>query len=234
MEEGTNASLLYVWNQEKWHLDYAITEAESQLVSVNRRLHGLWQDLALYAGILVVPVIFWKLLQYVGMWLLRTRTYIVSNTFVYVLLQGAGTVLICVYILSFPVLAYSLLKTIALLWLNKENPQQTGGLLPPEKGKIHKELDKEPTYRIEQQKLVHVLSRYYLYRDNMEELRKKVDAGSISLDSLKKEMEGFIYYETIHPASEFGSSMTRKARQTVFIFLFGIMALLLLLWRLFG
>lgn len=234
MDDGTSASLLYEWNKEKGRLDYAITEAESQLVSVNKRLKGLWQDLTLYVGILVVPVIFWFVLRHVGAWLLRTDALVFSNTFVYVLLEGASALLICVYILSFPVLANCLLKTIVLLFLNREIPQQTEGLLPPEKGKLHKELDREPTYRIEQQKLIHVLSRYYLYRDNMKELRKKIDAGSISLDSLKKELEGFIYYETIHPANEFGSAMTRKARQGVFIVLFGIVVLFLLLWRLFG
>lgn len=234
MDDGTSASLLYEWNKEMGRLDYAITGAESQLVSVNKRLKGLWQDLALYAGILVVPVIFWFVLLHIGTWLLRTDALVFSNTFVYVLLEGTRAFLMCVYILSFPVLVYNLLKTMALLWLNKENPQQIEGLLPPEKGKLHKEPDREPTYRIEQQKLIHVLSRYYLYRDNMKELRRKIDAGSISLDSLKQEMERFTYYETIRPANEFGSAMTRQARQGVFIILFGIVVLFLLLWRLFG
>lgn len=229
MADGIKVGLLYEWNAARSRLDFAITAAESQLISVNKRLQGLWHDLAIYIGMLVLPVVLFFFLRYVGVWLLRTDDYVVSNAFVYVLLEGVSALLLCVYLFTFPIWIYHLMKTIFLLLMNRENPEQTENLFPPEAGKSHQEWEKEATYRIEQQKLIHVLSRYYLYRDNMKQLREKIDEGSISLIDLKQELNQFTYYETIYPANEFTSPMTRKASRMVFIILFGVIAVLVLL-----
>lgn len=58
----------------------------------------------------------------------------------------------------------------------------------------------------------------------MEQLRQKIEAASISLEDLQQELKQFTYYETIYPANGFTSPMMKKARNMVFIVLFGILA----------
>lgn len=229
MDDGIKASLLYEWKTANARLDFAITEAECQLISVNKRLQDLWHNLLIYVGIIVLPVVLYFILQYVGNWLLRTNYYVVSNTFVYVLLAGVGTVLLCVYLLSLPVLIFHLIKSIFMVVINREDSEQTKSLLPPEAGKVHKEWEREATYRIEQQKLINVLSRYYLYRENMKQLREKIDADSISLTDLKQELKQMTYYEKIHPANEFAGLMSRKTKNLTFLVLVGVIVVILFL-----
>lgn len=230
MDDGTKASLLYEWRTANARLDFAITEAESQLVHVNKRLQELWQNLLIYVGIIVLPVVLYFFLGYVGIWLLRTNGYyIASNAFVYVLLEGIRTVLLAVYVITLPIWIFQLIKSICLLVINRENLEQTKSLLPPEAGKVHKEWEREATYRIEQQKLINVLSRYYLHRDTMKQIREKIEADSISLTDLKQELKQITYYATIHPANESASTMGRKAKNMTFIILFGVIAVLVLL-----
>lgn len=224
MDDGIKASLLYEWKTAKARLDFAITEAESQLVSVNKRLQELWQNLVIYTGMIVLPVVLWFFLWRIGIWLLRTNTFVASNTFVYVLLEGIRVLLMCVYVFTLPIWIFHLIKSIFLLVVNREDSEQAKSLLPPEKSKRYKEMEMEDTYRMEYQKLINVLSRYYLYRDNMNQIREKIEADSISLIDLKQELKQITYYETIHPANEFTSPMVRKAKKMARIILFGMIA----------
>ncbi len=221
MVDRTKASLLYEWRTANARLDFAITEAECQLISVNKRLQDLWHNLLIYVGMIVVPMVLYFILGHIGMWLIRTNGYIVSNAFVYVLLEGARTVLLAVYVITLPIWIFNLIKSIFLLVINRENSEQTKNLLPPEAGKVHKEWEREATYRIEQQKLINVLSRYYRHRDTMKQIHEKIEADSISLTDLKQELKQITYYATIHPANEFGSPMARKAKNMTLIILIG-------------
>ena len=220
MDNGLNARLLYEWNTEKAHLDFTITKAELQLVNVNKRLQRLRQDLLIYSGMLVLPLLLIFLLLYIlGKFLPTPASYVL-----YVLAAGFTAALTCVYIMAFPFFLFYLIKAISLSLLNRENPERTKHLLQPQTGKRHKDTHKHATFRREQQKLIHVLSRYYLYQDTMEQLRQKIEAASISLEDLQQELKQFTYYETIYPANGFTSPMMKKARNMVFNVQFGILA----------
>lgn len=229
MDDEVKASLLYEWRTANARLDFAITEAESQLISVNKRLQELWKNLVIYAGIVVLPVVLWFFLRSVGAWLLREDTLVFGNAFGYVLLEGISALLLAVYAITLPIWIFHLIKSIFLLVINREDSEQTKNLLPPEARKVHREQEREATYRIEQQKLINVLSRYYLYRDNMKQLREKIEADSISLTDLKQELKQITYYATIHPANEFASPMIRKSKNVAFIIMFGVIVILFFL-----
>ena len=220
MDNELNARLLYEWNTASAHLDFTITQAEHQLINVNKRLHRLRQDLVIYAGMLILPLLLiFCLLYLLGRFLPTPASYIL-----YVLVAGFAAVLTCAYIIAFPILLFHLIKTLALCFLNRENPAQTKNLLPPEAGSKHNEMEKEATYRIEQQKLIHVLNRYYLYPDTMEQLRQKIDAGSISLEEFEQELKRFTYYKSVCPADGFTGPMVGKAQNIVFIAMLVIIA----------
>lgn len=220
MDNGLHARLLYEWNTEKAHLDFTIAKAELQLVNVNKRLQRLRQDLLIYSGMLVLPLLLIFLLLYIlGKFLPTPASYVL-----YVLVAGFTAALVCVYMMAFPFFLFYLIKAISLNLLNREDPKRIKRLLPPETRKRHKETAQEATYRIEQQKLIHVLSRYYLYQDTMEQLRPKIESASISLEELRQELKQFTYYETIYPANGFTGPMMKKARNTVFIVLSGVIA----------
>lgn len=97
MDNGLNARLLYEWNTEKAHLDFTITKAELQLVNVNKRLQRLRQDLLIYSGMLVLPLLLIFLLLYIlGKFLPTPASYVL-----YVLAAGFTAALTCVYIMAF-------------------------------------------------------------------------------------------------------------------------------------
>lgn len=219
MDNELKAKLLYEWNTASARLDFAITTTEHQLINVNKRLQRLRQDFFIYSGMLALPLLLIFLLQYILEKFLPTP----ASYVIYILVAGFTAALTCIYIMAFPILLFYLIKAISLCFLNRENPEQTAHLLPPETGK-QKKTEKEATYRIEQQKLIHVLNRYYLYQDNMAQLRPKIDAGSISLEDLQQELGRLIYYETIYPANGFSSPMVQKAKNMMFIALLGVIA----------
>lgn len=197
MDNGKNHNfqLLYEWNAKYDKLNFAIREAEFQLESVNKRLRMLWYDLAAYAGMIVIP---WLLIQ-----LLLLLPYD-PTAIVLILLMGFRTILTFVYVFSLPFTVAYLIKSIGLLVLNSESRAEKDFIQPiPQGVRRGAKLEHERTYRIEQKKLVYVLSRYYLSRDAMDELRQQLDSENctITLEELKDRLKQYPLYEEILPAN---------------------------------
>ena len=194
-ETNNKIRLLYEWNAKYDKLNFAIREAEFQLDSVNKRLRMLWYDLAVYAGMIVFPFLLIQLL------LLLPYD---PTAIVLILLMGFRTLLTFAYVFSLPFTVAYLIKSIGLLVLNSESRAETDFIQPiPQGVRRGAKIEHAPTYRMEQKKLVYVLSRYYLSRDAMDELRQQLDSENctITLEELKERFKQYPLYEEILPAN---------------------------------
>lgn len=194
-ETNNKIRLLYEWNAKYDKLNFAIREAEFQLDSVNKRLRMLWYDLAVYAGMIVFPFLLIQLL------LLLPYD---PTAIMLILLMGFRALLTFAYVFSLPFTVAYLIKSIGLLVLNSESRAETDFIQPiPQGVRRGAKIEHEPTYRMEQKKLVYVLSRYYLSRDAMDELRQQLDSDNctITLDELNDCLKQYPLYEEIRPAN---------------------------------
>lgn len=195
METESNVRLLYEWNVKYDKLDFAIKEAEMQLASVNKRLRMLWFDFFAYGGMIVLPLLLLLLLS-----LLPDD----PDSLILILISVFHSFLLIVYMLSLPFTIAYLIKSIGLLVLNSEARAESD-FIPPIPQGIRRGVKKEPerTYRLEQKKLLYVLSRYYLNRDSLNELRRQLesDTCTITLEELKEQLKSCVLYEAIHPAN---------------------------------
>lgn len=195
METESNVRLLYEWNVKYDKLDFAIKEAEMQLASVNKRLRMLWFDLFAYGGMIVLPLLLLLLLS-----LLPDD----PGSLILILISAFYSFLLIVFILSLPFTIAYFIKSIVMLILNSEDRAESD-FIPPIPQGIRRGVKKEPerTYRLEQKKLLYVLSRYYLSRDSLNELHGQLedDTCTITLEELKEKLKNCVLYEAIHPAN---------------------------------
>ncbi|MCH5274240.1 MAG: hypothetical protein J1E65_00270 [Lachnospiraceae bacterium] len=227
MEPQTKTRLLYEWNTKYNKLDFAITEAEFQLASVNKRLRMLWYDLAAYIGMIIVPWLICQLLS-----LIPEN----ATSFISVILSGMSGIIMMLFSFSLPILVYYLMKSVLMLILNSESKAESEFSPPKLQGLRHgAKIEPEKTYRIEQKKLVYVLSRYYLSRDALNELYKELDsdACTITLEELNDIFKQYPLYEDIRPAS--ATVLWKKWRKNgLVIMVFAIIIGALIIWALMG
>lgn len=181
--------MLYELNAKYAQLDYVTQGAERQLASVNKRLNGLWHDLAVYAGMLIVPPLIFLLLNNNTASLLLALVMLFRN------------IMVCIYVFSLPFTVYHLIKATVVLTLNSE--QKTEFSQPLQAGALRgAKPERERTFRTEQKKLVYVLSRYYLYKDQLDQIRKELESDSctLTLPELKTQMMKLSFFEDIRPA----------------------------------
>ncbi len=215
--------LIYEWNARRAKLDFAVAEAEHQLASVNKRLKSLWYDFAIYLAMCTVPWLLYRLLLMIP--------YIPAIW--YVLLVIFRYVLLCVYVILLPFNLYYLAKTIALLKIN--NPKEPQFTPPMPEGSLRDtQPQREPNYRCEQQKLIFILSRYYLNQDIMDQMLRKIKSGtsSINLADMKLELDKLPFYESVRPAdadASVGTSRRPRTRTTWLLVLSGAIILLRLM-----
>jgi len=199
--------LLYELNMQQKKLDLEIMAAEKQLESVKKRLDGLTHDLYIYLSVLIMPIILFIILN--------TFTMIPSKSILFLLLVIAKYLILCIYIIMLPVNLYNLINAIMLLNLNKENDLAVD--LPLLEGirKGFEPIRPEKTYRSEHDKLLLVLTRYYLNQEKLEQLYKQINSNPsiITLEELKDELNNIPYYEDIKPANIFDSTMAKKAKK---------------------
>ncbi|MCM1090657.1 MAG: hypothetical protein NC092_14135 [Butyrivibrio sp.] len=195
MDSSMKTRLLYELNMRQNKLELAISQMEHQLTSVNTRLDSLRHDLALYAGMVVVPPILYLLLGVVTGFFSPLSGFLFL--FIFTILQN---LLLCGYIIFLPFNIYYLLKTFQTKKMNDEPTENITEL--PREGTARGEPQPESTYRSEQQKLVFILSRYYLYQDTMNQLKRRLDEAdcSMTLAELHQELEQMPFYEEIRPA----------------------------------
>ena len=227
MDNETKVRLLYEWNTKYNKLNFAIKEAELQLSSVNKRLRTLWHDLAAYTGMIFIP---WLLLQLL---LLIPDN---ATSFISFILRSTHGILMMLYSFALPILVYYLMKSVLMLILNSENRANSEFSAPMPQGSRHgAKLEHEHTYRVEQKKLVYVLSRYYLNRDALDELHKELDSEdcTITLAELTAKLKQYPLYEEIRPAD--ANMLWKKWRKNgLVIMLFAIIIGALIIWGLIG
>ncbi|MDE6529325.1 MAG: hypothetical protein K2K96_00965 [Lachnospiraceae bacterium] len=83
----------------------------------------------------------------------------------------------------------------------------------------------EESYAVEETKLVRILSIYYDYRKQMEQLQEKLIADELTLtvDELKEELEKLVYYEEIIPMNPHSKKAGKKVK-------FYMVILCILIW----
>lgn len=216
-----NQHLLNKINMCRLKFDAEIKAAEYQLASVKRRLTGLTHDLYIYLALLGVPAILY--------FICNTFSSVPSRSLTYIVFASAKVVISFVYVIMLPSIIYNLTKTITLLWINRETDELA--TLPPLEGtRKGGSAPQEVSYRSEHDKLLLVLSRYYLNQDKLNELHQKVNSPScdMTLVELEYELTQLPVYEDIQPASPFTGAMGEQVKRKTKIITFTILLLILM------
>lgn len=224
MDDAMRSRLLYEWNTRRTKLDYAIAQMERQLASVNKRLDSLKHDFALYVGMLTIPVILYALIALVTNNLSPLSGFVFLVVFVIF-----RDVLLCVYIIFLPFNIYYLIRTMQII---KRNEEPTENIAEPPREGTSKDESKESTYRSEQQKLVFILSRYYLYQDAMNQLKRELEAEdcTMTLAGLKQRLNQYPFYEEVRPAAP-AKDMSARTQYFFILLVFAVLvALVLITW----
>lgn len=237
MENNTDIRLIYEWNEKRAKLDFAIKEIEHQLASAKKRLKGLQQDFIVYVVFIVVPLVLYMTLD----WMIQlfspdARS---QHAILYLFLTGLSLIILCIYVIFLPFNIYHLIRTIILLKQNKESSSHEFAPPPLAGSTPHNSLpnQEEPTYRSEYNKLIFVLTRYYLNQDIMDDLLKKINSVpcTITLLELKIELSNLPFYEDIRPANSYPKAAEKQARNigTVIAFIlafFILFRILIYVW----
>lgn len=216
-----NQQLLYEVNMYRRKVDLEITAAEQQLASVERRLKHLKQDFFVYLGFLIGPLVLEYILGIIGTVFFSPITYIVVSV--------AMFLAECAFVILLIPSIYNLTKILILFWLNRETDEPV--TFPPVEtpGRGGK-APQEESYRLEREKLLLVLSRYYIYRDKLEQLHEKVNSPScnMTLVELTAELRQMPIFEDIQPASPFTGAMGAQVKGKTKIIMFAIVSAVLI------
>lgn len=224
MEDYIKDRLLYECDSMRAKLNLEITATEHQLDSVKKRLAGLTHDVYVYLAFIFVPLLLIGLMS-----LFPTRPSVMQIIF-----QVIYTILLITYILSLPFNIYHFIKACMLLHINKESSDTTI-TPPPLEGTLKgRPPQQETTYRSEYEKLIYVLTRYYLNVEALDNLEKKINSDNCTLTmaALKIELMKLPIYEDIHPADTFSSSMAKKTKKIAWI-IFGTILFLIICYIMF-
>lgn len=206
-----NQQVLYELSMHRRKIELEIAAVEQQLDSVEKRMTGLRHDLFVYLGFLSVPAILAGIIS-----ILSSVLY---TPVIFLFFDIVNFVVLCVYVIIFPASVYNFVKTILLLCMNRESDEPVS--LPPIESAFKGRQVEEESYRIERDKLQLVLSRYYTYKDKLDQLYQKVSTTSENMNMvwLKKELKKYPIYVDIVPASPFtgtmGEQVKRKTRMIV-------------------
>lgn len=221
MNSNNNIQLLYELNAKEAQLDFAIRQAEQQLAGVNKKLQMLWYDLVISVVVAVLPWFVYLLFS-------RSR---------FPLMMAFCTVFKGVYLMALPLMIYQMAKAASLLRLNREDavdytePTKLGTLRDGQP-------DREPSYRAEQKKLICILTRYYLNKETIGQIRREIiesDSGTMTSAELYYRLSSMPFYEEVRPAQEFAGSTGGGAALPLFpsliiIFIIGVLYALYV-WR---
>lgn len=202
-----NQQLLYEVNMYRRKVDLEITAAEKQLATAERRLVRLKHDLYVYLGFIIVPLLLCGIFD-----ILITVFF---NPIVYIVFTIASFISVCAFVVLLIPSTYNLTKTIILLRINRET-DEPAQLPPVESTQKGGKAPQEESYRLERDKLLLVLSRYYIYRDKLEQLHQKVNSSScnMTLAELSAELKQMPIFEDIQPANPRTGDMGAQVKRT--------------------
>ncbi|MDE7269628.1 MAG: hypothetical protein K2N81_04050, partial [Acetatifactor sp.] len=142
-------------------------------------------------------------------------------------------VVFCVYLMALPFVLYHLGRTVYLLKLNREDEADYAE--PIRLGELHdKKPEREPSYRMEQKKLICILTRYYLSRDTLSQIRRQItesDSCTMTSAELYGQLSRISFYEEVCPAQAFG---TEKSNPMIFLMIISLVIGLLCVFRVWG
>ena len=203
--------MLHVWKDCFDELEFEIQAAERQLQSVNKRIKGLSYDIVLFIGALVIPRLVLIMMSIVPY---RPSLFCV-------LWSGLQSLIMSLYIICMPFFLYRLILSIVLYIMNRPKGESKEPILlePRDQRRSRDAVKPEKNYRVEQQKLVCILAKYYTKRDDFLAVRKRIDSDeeTITLAELYAELEKIPYYQELRPADSFTGAMMKTARRRTFL-----------------
>lgn len=202
-----NQQLLYEVNMYRRKVDLEITAAEKQLATAERRLKSLKHDLYVYVGFLTVPLLL--------CWIFTGISTLFFSPIVYIIFEVAKFIALCIFVILFFPSIYNLTKTIILLRINRET-DEPAQLPPVESTQKGGKAPQEESYRLERDKLLLVLSRYYIYQDKLEQLHQKINSSTcnMTLAELTAELKQMPIFEDIQPANPRTGDMGAQVKRT--------------------
>lgn len=197
--------LLYAWEGYSNDLNLEIQAAEKQLQSVKKRLYGIKYDIFLFAVLIVLPWIFIEFMKSVPN----------DKSVIYILWTALESWVDAVYSIAFPFLIYRFVMSVVLYMMNRP-PREVPNIVLSKRYKAQgrASISAERNFWIEEQKLVAVLAKYYVKRQNLDDIKKQIleTDEEITLVDLQIAFEKIPYYVEIRPADSFSSPMMKTAR----------------------
>lgn len=214
----------HVWKAEKDHLEFEISKAEGQLRNCRFRTGLVIREMVVCGSLVFVPII---MIIVGALFPLYSSGSVAGN----MMTAGRMTlelVLWGVYVCLFPFLVFFLVKAVAIWLINKYNPADKKPL--EEYVPYRNELpEAEISYAMEEEKLLRILSIYYMHRDKMEQIKCGLTEDRLSLtpEELRAELDKLVYYEEVVPADPFKREVrVRTAMITVIVSVIGIMIII--------
>lgn len=190
----------FIWKAEKQHLELEISKAEGQLRNCRFRTGLLKREMIVCGGLIVLPLVMFVVDAIFP-------TYSSGSVVGNMMAAGKmtlGLVLQGFYLCLFPFLVFFFVKALVILMINKYNPTDNKPL--EEYDPYRKELPKEEiSYAIEEEKLIKMLSVYYMYRDQMMQMKCDLAGDQLTLtpEELRTELDKLVYFEEVVPAEPF-------------------------------
>ena len=190
----------FIWKAEKQHLELEISKAEGQLRNCRFRTGLLKREMIVCGGLIAVPLL---MIFIDGIFPVYSSGSIVGNMMA-AGKQTLGLFLQGLYICLFPFLVFFFIKALVIWVINKYHPTDNKPL--EEYDPYRKELPKEEiSYAIEEEKLLRMLSVYYMYRDQMVQMKCDLAGDQLTLtpEELRTELDKLVYFEEVVPAEPF-------------------------------
>lgn len=190
----------FIWKAEKDHLDLEISKAEGQLRNCRFRIGLLKREMIVCGGLIVIPLV---MIIVETFFVTYSSGSIVGNMMA-AAKQTMGLFLQGFYICLFPFLVFFFVKALVIWMISKYHPTDSKPL--EEYDPYRKELPKEEiSYAIEEEKLLRMLSVYYMYRDQMEQMKCDLAGDQLTLtpEELRAELDKLVYFEEVVPANPF-------------------------------
>ena len=200
------------WEAQSEQLDFEIRKAQSQLKSVEKRLHSIKTDLYLYLILFLLPYIFKVIID--CLCAIISPITIVPFTIIYPIYL----ILTMLYFLYMPFVSHKLVSTIILIYINyfhhavASAPALRTAACP-------KSLDREASYLIEKEKLHQILSKYYFYRSILDQIKRQIDDGTLtmSLEDLQEEFTKMPFYQELRAADPFAKEDAKNLRRLTMV-----------------
>lgn len=205
----------FIWKAEKDHLDLEISKAEGQLRNCRFRIGLLKREMIVCGGLIVLPLV----MIVVGAFFPLYSSGSVVGNMLTASRQTLELVFQCFYMCLFPFLVFFFVKALVIWMISKYHPTDSKPL--EEYDPYRKELPKEEiSYAIEEEKLLRMLSIYYMYRERMVQMKNDLAGDQLTLtpEELRTELDKLVYFEEVVPAEPFKRELrVRTIMITVFV-----------------